>query len=216
MGITPIASWRWRCAWWPRMGSPIAAPVGRSGATIACLSPSPPSRTGGRLGEKRARERWETDYLAWALADFSGYLAIDELYDGPFCVLSIVDNRTLQAALLPSVKTMIRTQDDMLAFFQRFQAVLQTRHLTVRGITTRWFAVVSRDDSGRLWPGSASNLRVPYAERPHPRHLAGGRPQARKQLAAQQPKLGRGRPTKAKRKPGAPTPTPSTENRRPV
>ena len=27
------------------------------------------------------------------LADFSGYIAADELYDGPFCVLSIVDNR---------------------------------------------------------------------------------------------------------------------------
>jgi hypothetical protein len=30
------------------------------------------------------------------LATFSGYIAIDELYDGPFCVLSIVDNRTFQ------------------------------------------------------------------------------------------------------------------------
>ena len=78
------------------MAFPIAVPVGRSGATIACLSPSPPSRTGWWLGEKRARERWETDYLAWALADFSGYLAIDELDDGPFCVLSIVDNRTFK------------------------------------------------------------------------------------------------------------------------
>jgi hypothetical protein len=35
-------------------------------------------------------------YLDWALADFSGYVAIDELYDGPFCVLSIVDNRTFK------------------------------------------------------------------------------------------------------------------------
>jgi hypothetical protein len=30
------------------------------------------------------------------LADFSGYVAADELYDGPFCVLSIVDNRTFR------------------------------------------------------------------------------------------------------------------------
>lgn len=29
-------------------------------------------------------------YLDWGLADFSGYIAADELYDGPFCVLSIV------------------------------------------------------------------------------------------------------------------------------
>ena len=32
-------------------------------------------------------------YLDAALADFSGYLAIDEVYDGPFCVLCVVDNR---------------------------------------------------------------------------------------------------------------------------
>jgi hypothetical protein len=29
-----------------------------------------------------------TDFLDWALADFSGYVAADELYDGPFCMLS--------------------------------------------------------------------------------------------------------------------------------
>ena len=99
------------------------------------LSPSPPSRTGWRLGEKRARERWETDYLAWALADFSGYLAIDELYDGPLCVLSIVDNRTFKC-LFYQVLSQDPTQEDMIAFFQRFQAALQARHLSVRGITT--------------------------------------------------------------------------------
>ena len=34
--------------------------------------------------------------LVWALADFSGYIAADELYDGPYCVLSIVDHRKMQ------------------------------------------------------------------------------------------------------------------------
>src|SRR5262249_26073429 len=34
---------------------------------------------------KKSRSQVETDYLDWALADFSGYLAADELYDGPFC-----------------------------------------------------------------------------------------------------------------------------------
>ena len=33
------------------------------------------------------------DHLDGALADFSGHLAIDEAYDGPFCILSVVDNR---------------------------------------------------------------------------------------------------------------------------
>jgi hypothetical protein len=86
-------------------------------------------------GGHRASARWETDYLAWALAGFSGYLAIDELYDGPFCVLSIVDNRTFKR-LFYQVLDHDPTHDDMIAFFQRFQTVLQARQLTVRGITT--------------------------------------------------------------------------------
>jgi hypothetical protein len=32
------------------------------------------------------------------LADFSGYIAADELYDGPFCILSIVDNHPSNAS----------------------------------------------------------------------------------------------------------------------
>ena len=38
----------------------------------------------------------DADYLDGALSDFSGEIAADELHDGPFCVLSIVDNRTFQ------------------------------------------------------------------------------------------------------------------------
>ena len=45
-------------------------------------------------GGEKAKRRIPTAYLDWALSDFSGYIAADELYDGPFCVLSIVDNRT--------------------------------------------------------------------------------------------------------------------------
>jgi hypothetical protein len=41
----------------------------------------------------------DTDFLDWALADFSGYVAADELSDGPFCMLSIVDNRRYKRLL---------------------------------------------------------------------------------------------------------------------
>ena len=47
-------------------------------------------------GGKKAARRIETEHLDWALSDFSGYIAADELYDGPFCILSIVDNRTFK------------------------------------------------------------------------------------------------------------------------
>ena len=36
------------------------------------------------------------EYLTWALSDFSGYIAADELYDGRFCILSIVDNHSFK------------------------------------------------------------------------------------------------------------------------
>ena len=50
-------------------------------------------QNGVEAGEKKAQARMDTDFLDWALADFSGYVAADELYDGPFCILSAVDNR---------------------------------------------------------------------------------------------------------------------------
>src|ERR1700675_1590669 len=68
-------------------------PVGPCGATIASWGPSPPSSTGWRLGEKKAQARMDTDGLAWALAHFSGAVAADAWYDGPFCMLSAVENR---------------------------------------------------------------------------------------------------------------------------
>src|SRR5512145_1344616 len=128
--ITPIASWRWRCGWWSKTGSPTAVPVGICGATIACLSRLPPSRTGWRPGGKRASLRMATDYLDWALADFSGYLAADELYDGPFCVLSIVDNRSFKR-LGYQVLDHDPSQADVATFFRQFRAVLAARQLVV-------------------------------------------------------------------------------------
>src|SRR3972149_5557883 len=124
------------------MASHIAPPVGISGATIGCLCPSPRSRTGSRPGGKRASARMDTDYLDWALADFSGDIAADELYDGPFCVLSIVDNRTYKR-LFYRVLDHTPNQADIEDFFRCFQAVLQARRLAVKGITT---------DGSQLYP----------------------------------------------------------------
>ena len=86
------------------------------------------------VGEK-AQRRIPTDYLDWALSDFSGYIAADELYDGPFCVLSIVDNRTFKR-LSYHVLDRDPTQVDIEAFFRRFRQALEARGLTVQGITT--------------------------------------------------------------------------------
>jgi hypothetical protein len=76
-----------------------------------------------------------TTYLDEALADFSGYLAIDEVYDGPFCILSIVDNRRYNR-LAFRVLDHDPTQGDVLAFLSEFKVQLDKRGLSVRGITT--------------------------------------------------------------------------------
>jgi hypothetical protein len=112
--------------------------------------------------------------------------------------LSIVDNRTFKR-LFFQVLDHDATQDDVIAFFGRFQLALQARHLTVRGITT---------DGSPLYPVA---IQAVWGDVPHQLcefHILKDLNQAtlravaqvRKRLAAEQPQLGRGRPTGAKRK----------------
>lgn len=79
--------------------------------------------------------RIDADYLDWALEGFSGYLAADELYDGPYGVLSIVDNRRFKR-IAYEVLDHDPSQDDIRSFFRRFRAALDHRGLVLRGITT--------------------------------------------------------------------------------
>jgi hypothetical protein len=125
-------SWRWRSAWWSKTACPIAPHPGTYGETIGSSSPSPRSRTGWKRGEKRAADRITQDYLDDALSDFSGYIAADELYDGPYCVLSIVDNHRFNR-LIYEVLDHNPTEEDITAFFTRFKEVLAaTRKLAAR------------------------------------------------------------------------------------
>ena len=197
---TPIGSWLWPFGWWWRTAYPIRPPVGTSGATIGSSSPSPPSRTGWRPGGKKAADRIGADYLDWALDGFSGYIAADELYDGPFCVLSIVDNRAFQR-LCYEVLDHPPAHGDIRAFFQRFQAALAGRGLTLRGITT---------DGSELYPQPISEVFGAVEHQVCRFHILAelnkavlrAVAQVRKHLAAQKPTLPRGRPgtPEAKRK----------------
>ena len=157
-----------------------------------CSSPTPRSRTGSRPGGKKAARRIDPDYLDWALSDFSGYIAADELYDGPFCILSIVDNRTFKR-LTYQVLDHDPTHKDIEAFFGRFHAALSARGLTLKGITT---------DGSALYPEPIATV---FGEVPHQlctfhvlkevtKAVLGAVAKLRKGLAAAAPKLGRGRP----------------------
>jgi hypothetical protein len=189
---TPNASSPWRSGSWSKMACRTASPRGISGATTAFLSRSPRSKIGLRLRGKKSSTRVETEYLDWALADFSGYLAADELYDGPFCVLSVVDSQQ-QRRLLYEVLDRNPTRVDVLCFLARLNDQIRVRGRSALGITT---------DASPLYP---QPLALVFGNIPHQicefhilkeltkavlRVLA----QLRKQLAAQAPKLSRGRP----------------------
>jgi len=135
----------------------------------------------------------DPEFLDWALADFSGYVAADELYDGPFCILSAVDNRRYKR-ILYDVLDHDPTHEDIRAFLGRLQTALTSRALTLVGITT---------DGSALYP---EPLREVFGEVPHQictfhvvaevvKAVLGAVASARKGLAAQQPKLRRGRPS---------------------
>jgi hypothetical protein len=95
-----------------------------------------------------------TTYLDWGLADFSGYIAVDELYDGPFCVLFIVDNRTFKR-LLFQVLDHDPDHKDITAFLHRFRMALRLRGLKLQGVTT---------DGSPLYP---EPLREVFGDVPH-------------------------------------------------
>ncbi len=151
------------------------------------------SRTGSRPGGKKAERRIDADYLDWALADFSGSLAADELSDGPFCVLSIVDNRTFKR-LSYQVLDRDPTSQDIEAFFRRFQQALDARGLAVQGITT---------DGSSLDPEPIATVfgAVPHQLCTFPvlkevtKAVLSAVAKLRKDLASGAPKLPRGRPS---------------------
>jgi len=135
----------------------------------------------------------DTDFLDWALADFSGYVAADELYDGPCCVLSAVDNRR-DKRILYEVLDHDPTHEDIRAFLGRLKTALVARGLTLCGVTT---------DGSALYP---EPLKEVFGKVRHHicqfhivaevvKAVVGAVASARKGLAAQQPTLRKGRPS---------------------
>lgn len=115
------------------------------------------------------------------------------MYDGPFCVLSIVDNRTFKR-LLYQVLDHDPDHQDITAFFHRFRMALRLRGLKLTGVTT---------DASPLYP---EPLHAVFGNIPHQicefhiikeltKAILRAVAKVRKQLAAQKPLGKRGRPT---------------------
>ena len=114
------------------------------------------------------------------------------MYDGPYCVLSIVDNRTFKRI---SYKVLDHdpTHDDIREFFTGFKDALHARSLTLKGITT---------DGSALYPVPIADV---FGKVPHQicefhvlkeltKAVLRAVAKVRKELAAKKPKLSRGRP----------------------
>jgi hypothetical protein len=119
-------------------------------------------------------------------------VAADELYAGPFCMLSAVDNRC-DKRILYEVLDHDPTHADIRAFLGRLKTALAARGLTLCGVTT---------DGSALYP---EPLREVFGKVPHHicqlhivaevvKAVLGAVASARKSLAATQPKLPKGRP----------------------
>src|SRR6266436_7898490 len=183
----------WPCGWCLKMACPTDPPVGTSGATTGYLFLLQPYRIGWRLGGKKAQGHMGGAFLAWALEAFSGYAAVDELYEGPYCVLSAVDNRQYKRVMY-AVLDHDPIHDDIEAFLGRLKTALDDRHLTLQGITT---------DGSALYPDP---IRKVFGDVPHQLctfHVIKDLPQGvlkalaseRKRLETSRPKLKRGRPS---------------------
>jgi hypothetical protein len=143
-------------------------------------------------GGKKAEARIDADYLDWALDGFSGYIAADELYDGPYCVLSIVDNRTFKR-IFYRVLNHDPTHDDIREFFTAFRDALNVRKLLLRGITTDGSPLYPRPIAA-IFPGVRHQVCEFHVLAEITKAVLRAVSKVRKQLAAKKAPLGRGRP----------------------
>ena len=196
--ITPTGWWHWRFDLWWKMVCRTGWRRGIYGETIGFSSLGARSRTGLRRREKKAETSITREYLDEVLGDFSGYIAADELYDGPFCVLVIVDNHRFKR-LTYEVLDHDPTHEDITRFFNGFKEILDARGLTLRGITT---------DGSPLYPEPIADV---FGEISHQicefhvlqeinKAVLKAVTQVRKKLKQQRTKRSRGRPSGSRAK----------------
>jgi Transposase len=133
-----------------------------------------------------------TTYLDEALADFSGYLAADEVYDGPFCILSVVDNRRYNR-LTFRVLEQDPTQDDVRAFLGEFKGQLDRRGRGVLGVTTDGSSLYPKVLK-ELWPEARHQVCAFHVLKEITKAVLRALAKLRKEMTAKIPRQPRGRP----------------------
>ena len=126
------------------------------------------------------------------MADFSGYLAVDELYDGPFCVLSAVDSPN-QRRLLYEVLQRDPGHDDIRHFLGRLKSAIAARGGSLAGITTDGSSLYPQPLVD-VFPGVPHQVCEFHVLKEITKAVLHALASIRKKLAAEAPELPRGRP----------------------
>jgi hypothetical protein len=132
------------------------------------------------------------------LANFSGYLAIDELVDGPCYVISTVDNCRYNR-LAFRVLEQAPTEEDVRAFLTEFKEQLDNRRLVVRGLTTDGSSLYPKVLK-ELWPNAKHQSCRFHILAEITKAVLRALAKLRKELKATLPKFKRGHPTKEQQK----------------
>jgi hypothetical protein len=142
---------------------------------------------------KKSRTEVETRYRDRTLDTFSGYIAVDEAYQHPFCILSLVDSRTFTRLSYRVLEHRDPTATDIHAFLADFKTCLDARGLSVHGITTDGSSLYP-EPLHQLWPGVPHQVCRFHILKEILKAVLHALAQIRKTLGRQVPKLPRGRP----------------------
>lgn len=116
------------------------------------------------------------------------------MYDGPFCILSIVDNRTFKR-LLYEVLDHDPNHTDITAFLRRFRQELDRRNLTLQGVTTDGSALYP-EPLAEVFPGVAHQICRFHILQEINRQVLKAVAAVRRELQQMLPKGRRGRPAR--------------------
>jgi hypothetical protein len=132
-------------------------------------------------------------FLEWALEALSGYAAVDELYEGPSCVLSAVDNRQ-DKRVLYAVLDHDPHHGDIEAFLGRLKTALEERDLALKGLTTDGSALYP-EPSRKVFGEVLHQLCTFHVSKDLTKGVLKAVAKARERLAQSNPPLQRGRPS---------------------